>query len=98
MTNISRVNQGRSTKTIKAGSITKIRNYQIKMKNSFTRLNTIIEDTENGDSDLTNADDDDVNEKSYFQFEETDWFQGVHQTTRVLPNKVSVFNKNLKKD
>ena len=50
------------------------------MKKSFTRLNTIIEDTENGDFDLTNADDD-VNEKSYFQFEETDWFQGVNQNT-----------------
>ena len=38
------------------------------MKRAFTTLNTIIEDMENEDSELTNSDYDD-DEKSYFQFE-----------------------------
>ena len=51
---------------------------------------------ENEDSELTNSDDDDE-EKSHFQFEETDWFQGVHQITGVLPNKSFMFNQNFEK-
>ena len=43
-------------------------------------------------SDLTNSDDDE--KKSHFQFEERHWFQGVHQTTGVIPNKISVFIQN----
>ena len=56
------------------------------MKKSSTTLNTIIEDMDNEDSDLTDSYDDDK-ENSHFQFEETDWFQGVHQITGILPNK-----------
>ena len=43
---------------------------------------------DNKDSDLTKSDDD-GKEKSHFQFEETYWFQGLHQTTGVMPNKMS---------
>ena len=39
-----------STNTSKAGSITRLRNYQIKIKKEFTTLNTRIEETENEDS------------------------------------------------
>ena len=46
---------------------------------------------ENKDSDFTNSDKDEE-EKSHFQFEETDWFQGVHQITGVLRNKSSMYN------
>ena len=42
------------TKNIKAEIIMKLRNYQIKMKNKFTTLNTKIEYMENEDSDFTN--------------------------------------------
>ena len=50
------------------------------MKKSFTTLNTKIEDINNEGSELTNSDDYDK-EKTHFQFEVTDCFQGVHQTT-----------------
>ena len=68
------------TKTSKAASITKLQNPHIKMKKEFITVNPIIEDMDNEDSDLTNSDDNDI-EKSHFQFEETDWFQGVHEIT-----------------
>ena len=55
-------------------------------------MNTRIEDMENKDSDFTNSDDD-GKEKSHFQFEETYWFQVVHQTTGEIPNKSFIFNK-----
>ena len=57
-------------------------------------LNTIIEDMDNEDSDLTNSDDDDGEENSHFQFY---WFQGVNQTTGLLPNKIFVFNQTFYK-
>ena len=66
------------------------------MKIYFKTLNARIEDMDNEDSDLTNSDDDDE-EKSYFQFEETDWSQGVHQLTGALPNKRFMFIQTLKK-
>ena len=51
---------------------------------------------ENEEYDLTNSDGDDkVN--SHFQFEEIDWFQGVHQITGVLPNNFFMFNQTLEK-
>ena len=51
---------------------------------------------DNEDSDLTNLDDDEQ-ENSHLQFEETDWFQGVHQITVVLPNESLILIKPLKK-
>ena len=51
---------------------------------------------ENEDSNLTNSDDDEK-EKSHFQFEEIDWFQGVHQIIGVIPNKSFMFNQNFQK-
>ena len=51
-------------KNNKAESKTKLWNYQIKMKRAFTTLNTIIEDMENEDSELTKYDDDEE-EKSH---------------------------------
>ena len=56
------------------------------MKKAFTTLNTRIEEMDNEDSYLTDSDDD-HKEKSHFHFEETDWFQGVHQITGVPLNK-----------
>ena len=47
-----------STNTSKAASITKRCNYQIKIKKVFTTFNTIIEEMENEDSDLTDSYDD----------------------------------------
>ena len=72
-----------STKTSKSESITKLHNYQIKIKKVFTILNAIIKDMENKDSELTNSEED-GNENSHLQFEGTDWLQGVYQTTGVL--------------
>ena len=46
----------KSAKINKAASITKLRNYQIKTKKEFTTLNTIIEEIDNEESDLTNSD------------------------------------------
>ena len=66
------------------------------MKKVFTTLNNIIEEMDNEDSDLTDSDDDDK-EKSHFQFEETDCFQGVHQITGVIPNKRFMLNKTFEK-
>ena len=89
------IKSSKSTKTSKAASITKFHNSQIKMKKSFTTLNSIIEDMDNEDSDLTNSDEDDE-ENSHFQFEEIYWFQVVHKITVVLPklpNKSFVFNQ-----
>ena len=51
---------------------------------------------ENDESDLTNSDYD-GKLKSHFQFEEIEWFQGVHQITGVLPNKRIVFNQTFEK-
>ena len=66
------------------------------MKNQFINMITIIEKMENEEYDLTNSDGDDkVN--SHFQFEEIDWFQGVHQITGVLPNNFFMFNQTLEK-
>ena len=48
--------------------MTKLCNYQIEMKRSFTTLNTRIEEMDNEDYYLTNADDD-GKEKSHYQFE-----------------------------
>ena len=56
------------------------------MESSFTTLSTVIEDMENEDSDLIDSDNDDE-ENSHLQFEETDWFQGVHQITGVVSKK-----------
>ena len=50
------------------------------MKKVFTTLNTRIEEIEHEDSDLTNLDEDNK-EKWHFSFEESEWFQGVYQTT-----------------
>ena len=61
----------------------------------FTTLNTIIEEMENTQSDLSNSDDN--KEKSHLQFEETDWSQGMHQITSVIPNKNFMFNKTSEK-
>ena len=55
------------TKTRNTASITKLHNFQIKMKKAFITLNTIIEEMENEYSDLTNSDDDDE-EKSHSSF------------------------------
>ena len=60
---------GKSTKTSKAAIITKLRNSQIKIKRSFTVLNSRIEEIDNEDSELTDLDYDDK-EKSHLQFEE----------------------------
>ena len=57
-------------------------------------LNTIIEEMDNEDSDLTNSYDDEGEENSHFQFY---WFQGVNQTTVLLPNKIFVFNQTFDK-
>ena len=59
-------------------------------------MNSKIEEIENEDSDSTDSDDDD-GEKSHFQFEGTDWFQGVHQTTVLIQNKNSTFNQKFEK-
>ena len=61
----------KSTNTSKAAGLKKLCNSQIKIKKSFTTLNTIIEEMENEDSEFTDSDDDDE-EKSHFQFEEKD--------------------------
>ena len=50
----------------------------------------------NEDSDLTDSDYS-GKEKSHLQFGETDWFQEVHQTTGVLPNKDFMFNQSFEK-
>ena len=55
-----------------------------------------IKETENENSDLKNADDN-GKEKSHFQLEETYLFQGMHQTTGVLQNKIFMFNKTFEK-
>ena len=47
----------RSNNNSKAAGITKLRNYQIKTKKSFTALNTRIEDMENEDSKFNDSDD-----------------------------------------
>ena len=66
------------------------------MTKVFTTLNTKIEEIENEDSFLSDSDCDDK-KKSHLQFGETEWFQGVRQTTVVLPNERSVFNQTLEK-
>ena len=66
------------------------------MNKESTTLNAIIEGMDNKDSELTDSDDDDK-ENSHFQFGETDWFQGMHQPIRVLPNKSFMFNQNFEK-
>ena len=55
-------------------------------------MNNRIEDIDNGDSDLTNSDGNNK-ETLNFQFDETDWFQGVHHFTGVPQNKSLVFNQ-----
>ena len=67
------------------------------MKNSFTTLNNIIENMDIEDPDLTDLDDD-GDEKSQLQFEGKYWFQGVHKTTGLIPNKSFVFNKTFEMD
>ena len=59
-------------------------------------MNTRIEEMENKDSNLSNSDND-YEEKSHFQFEEIDWFQGVHQNPGVIPNKRFMFNQTFEK-
>ena len=59
-------------------------------------MDTKSEETENEYSDLTDSDYYDK-EKSHFQFEEIDWFQRVHQTTGVLPDKNFMFNQTFGK-
>ena len=82
----------KSTKNLESESITKLCNSGIKMKKAFTILDTKIVDMENEDYDWTDSDDDDKY-NSHFQFEETYWFQGVHQTTVVIPKKIFMFNQ-----
>ena len=79
-----------------AASKTKLSTSQIRIKKVFTTLNTRIANIENKYSELTNSDDDDK-ENLDLQFEDTYWFQEVHQTTGVLPNKGSMFNETFDK-
>ena len=88
---------GKSRKNNKAESITKLPNYQIKKKKTFTTLNTRIEDMDNEDFDLTNSDDY-GKERSHLLFKETYCFKGVPQTIGVLPSKSFILIKPLKKD
>ena len=59
-------------------------------------MNIRIEEMEHEDSDLTNSDGEDK-ERQNLQFEETCWFQGVHQTTGVPHNKGFMFNQTFDK-
>ena len=94
--NISKVNQVNPPILARQQVKRSFHNYQIETKKSFKTLNNRIEEMENEDSDLTDSDDDDK-EKSHLQFDETYWFQGVHQITGVLPNKNFMFNQTFEK-
>ena len=59
-------------------------------------MNTTIEEVEYEDSELTNEYEDDKY-NLYYHFEESDWFQGVHQTIGVPQNKGLMFNKTFEK-
>ena len=95
-TTLSQVNQLGPPRTARQKVYWSLTILWIKFENSFTTFNTIIEEIENEESDLTDSDGDDK-EKSQFKFEEAYLFQEFHQIAVVLPNKSFMFNQTFEK-